>query len=173
MSSYVHIWVALSFHLHRFESPRATTLCFFSSALKQFYKNNRFSFISPITTNLCHKLRRLPAGGAEDQSTDDGVRHNHGRIPTTGRQGQLLPCGRLQSRRHRVRHRFPHRWDREAGSRSVAKSRELQLCVYSRLMRLDRTVACSTHLMFQRRIVVQYILSFFRYLTYRLRSPYS
>lgn len=55
------------------------------------------------------------AGGAKDQSNDDGVRYNHGRIPTTGRQSQLLPNGRLQSCRHQVRHRLPHRRDREAG----------------------------------------------------------
>lgn len=57
-----------------------------------------------------------PAGGAEDQGIDDGVRYNHGRVPTTGRQSQLLPNGGLQSCRHNVRHRFPDRRDREAGS---------------------------------------------------------
>lgn len=102
MSSYVHIWVVLSFHL---------PLCFFQcfETMNNFTRTIVSASFLPSLQTCVINYAVSPAGGAEDQSTDDGVRHNHGRIPTTGRQGQLLPNGRLQSRRHHVRHRFPHR----------------------------------------------------------------
>lgn len=68
-------------------------------------------------------LLPLCQGGAEDQSHDDGVWHHHGGLPASGRQGQLLPHGHLQSRCHQVGHRLPHRGDRETRTRPVTESR--------------------------------------------------
>lgn len=51
------------------------------------------------------------SGGAGDKGQDDGVRDNHGRLPTAGGQGQLLPHGDLKSRSYLRRHRLSYRGD--------------------------------------------------------------
>ena len=63
-------------------------------------------------THTCPVL--VLSGGPCDQGQDDGVRHNHGQLPATGGQGELLPHGHLKPSCHLRRHRLPHWGDRTA-----------------------------------------------------------
>lgn len=51
------------------------------------------------------------SGGSGDKGQDDGVRHNHGQLPTAGRQGQLFPHGDLKPGRYLRGHRLSYRGD--------------------------------------------------------------
>lgn len=48
------------------------------------------------------------SGGPSDQSQDDGVRDDHGQLPTTRGQGQLFPHGDLESRCYVRGHRLSY-----------------------------------------------------------------
>lgn len=58
-------------------------------------------------------------GGSKNQSPNDGVWHDHGWLPASGGQGQLLPDGHLEPGCYPVWHRLPHWGDRKTGPGSV------------------------------------------------------
>lgn len=59
------------------------------------------------------------SGGSSDKGQDDGVRHNHGQLPTAGRQGQLFPHGDLKPGRYLRGHRLSYRGDWTARPGSI------------------------------------------------------